>query len=251
MPFTVLDPALAEPAPILAVGAPLVDRGETLASMEQELYSQLGGRDDADPARLRRFINWGYVDLAVSLKIDELQSSYGLVTVADQPLYIAPPQIFAILPDGFALVNSSHPNGGWPLEKTDRSSYRRAEARTDVPEYFFRQGNLFVLWPTPNTEWPISVDFWIRPDFMTADNHSPLLGIEWHEVIVLCAKEKAFDAFLEPTLAMNARNQWLSIVRRRRDSAADEQDGKLAGLFPVTDTRQLSGRGRVFDQDIS
>lgn len=250
MPFTVLDPVLAEPAPILTVGAPLVDRGETLASMEQELYYQLGGRDDVDPARLRRFINWGYVDLAASLKIDELQSSYGLETVVDQPLYIAPPQIFATLPDGFALVDASHPNGGWALGKTDRSSYRRAEVRTDVPEYFFRQGNLFVLWPTPSGEWPISVDFWVRPDFMTADNHSPLLGVEWHEVLVLCAKEKAFDALMEPTLALNARNLWLSIVRRRRDPAADESDGKMAGFFPVVDRQQMSGRLTRRDLDI-
>lgn len=248
MPFTILDPATAEPAPVLTVGAPLEEVGETLASMEQELYYQLGGRDDIDPARLRRFINWGYVDLAASLKIDELQSSYGLTTVPDQPLYIAPPQIFST--SEFALVDPSHARGGWPLGKTDRSAYRKAEARTDVPEYFFRQGRLFVLWPTPNEEWPISVDFWIRPDFMTADNHSPLLGIEWHEILVLVAKEKAFDALMEPTLALNARNLWLSIVRRRRDPAADENDGKMAGFFPVVDRTQLSGRLTRDDPDL-
>lgn len=237
MPYTVLDPTTAKAAPVLTVGNPLTSRGETLLSFEQELYYQLGGRDDVDSARLRRWINWGYIDVATSLEIEELNSSFALSLVATQPLYLMPSQLFSTIE--VSLVDSMHPDGGYPLERMDISAYRGSPVVNDAPDGFFIHGEMMVIYPTPIQASTAGVDFRIRPNFMVNDTDSPLLQLEWHEAILIAAKEKAFDGLLEPDRAVAARNQWINIVRRRRDRMAEEDRGKHAGMTPVRHASQL------------
>ena len=231
MPYIVLDPSAAEAAPVTTLGDPLVSSGETLASMRGEMVGQLGNRVDlfeGGNGRVHLYLNQSYIDLATSLKLDELQGSIALDLVAGQSMYMLPSWIiFTTL--GTVFVDSSHPLGGRPIEKIDFHRYRSLSVLDGEPQQYFRYGNMIVFYPTPEAAGSVVLDFRLRPRLLTDDTHSPILGYEWHEVILLGAKQRAFSAMLEFDKAMIAQNEVTNLVRRKMDIAAEETDGMIVG----------------------
>lgn len=237
MPYLVIDPAAAEPAPVLTLGAPRVSDGETLASMREELFLQLGGRDDLTEDRLTKLVNWAYLDLWTSLKLDESEASYSFVTVPGQALYLVPAQVRAT--KGAALVDSSSIYGGTPLNKINLGAYRQLEISDGAPSSYFRSDRVLVLYPTPDTAYTVVVDFRLRPLPLVEDTDSPALGSEWHESIVLNARKKGFSAVMEFDKAMPAHNDFIDSVRRREDPAADEDSERIISSSVPRNGRML------------
>lgn len=227
MPYIVLDRTTAEAAPATSIGAPYTSVGETLLSLRTELKKMLGNRADIDNARLNLWVNFGYVDVAASLKIDELRGSIGFPTVPGQPLYLLPNAVAAIY--GAAVADSvNYPEfGGRALDKIDLAGYRSLKVITDEPERFFRLGDLLVLWPTPVAARDLALDFWIRPQPLVVDTDSPILGYEWHESILLNARKKAFSALQEFDKALAAQNDMVASVRTKQDNKAREDENRI------------------------
>lgn len=225
MPYIVLDEASAQAAPTLTVGQPRTSVGETLASLRTELAAQLGNRDEADATRLNKWINWAYIDLWTSLKLEEAESSFSFNTVSGQALYALPFQVGTTI--GASVVDSSNTYGGVPLEKTDLRMYRMLEDESDRPRKYFRTNNVLVLYPTPDAVYTVVVDFLSRPLPLVNDTDSPALDREWHEAILLNARKKGFSALLEFDKAMPAENDYISNVRRREDRDVEEDTGRI------------------------
>lgn len=229
MPFTVLDPSLAQAAPATLVGAPLTNVGATLAGMRAEIEALVGERDDVDSDRIDLWINESYTDLYTSLDIDEGRASIALTTVAGQGLYLLPSVVFSLLGVSLVLPERENPNGGRPLEKIDLEAYRAQPLREDDPDAFFRYGQLLVLWPTPLDARVLGVDFRVRPVWLTQDTDSPALGVEWHETIKLGARRRAHSAIREFDLAIAAEQEYIASIRRRKDREAEEDVGRTVG----------------------
>lgn len=229
MPYGPLDPTAAEAAPVLTIGAPLTSTGKTLDGMLTELVLQLVGRTDIDPARITTFLNDAYIDLATSLKLPELNGTYTFETVIGQHLYLLPTQMFATY--GAAIVDPVNYSyyGGQPLDKIDLDAYRGLPDRSDQPENYFLHSGMIVLWPTPNAIKTIAVDFQARPLPLAANTDSPVLGVEWHEIIQKMAREKAFEAVLEFQLAALMEASWTKQFARKKDPLAAEDTGRLVG----------------------
>jgi hypothetical protein len=225
MPYAAIDPSLAQTAPVVTAGAPLIDKGETLASMREEILLELGGRDDVTDDRVDKFINWAYLDLWTSVGTLENESSYSFGLVAGQPLYLLPSQVRVV--KHIAVAEASSIYGGLPLEKIDLTTYRSLEALSGTPRQYFRHNNVLVFYPTPESATTVFVEFVYRPLRMTLDNHSPILPEEWHESIVLAARKKLFSALMEFDKATHANNDFVDSVRRREDDVAGEDSGKV------------------------
>lgn len=241
MPYIVLDPTLAEPAPAVAAGDPLTSVGMTLLDLRSELRKMLGNRQDVDDPRLTLFVNEGYIDLAASLQLDDLTSGYGFQTVVGQALYGMPPAARATL--GASVVDSvTYPEfGGLALNKTDLNEYRTLRDASDEPTRYFRQAGLMVLWPTPSAIRTVAVDFRIRPQALVADTDSPILAYEWHMAILLNARRWAFSALLEFDKAMAAENDIVTLIRKRSDTKAEEDENKVI-LSSVPRSRRMLRR---------
>ena len=126
MPFTPLDPSLAAAAPVTGLGAPAVGGDETLESMRNWLRLSLGNRDDIDEGTLNTWINDAYIDVATSTKLDALQGSFLITTVAGQPFYTLPSAVYTVL--SISLKNSQlYLTGGYSLGKIDKSNKRELE----------------------------------------------------------------------------------------------------------------------------
>lgn len=248
MPFTVLDPALAEAAPVTALGEPVTGRGMSLSDIRAELDSMLGGRADILTPRYDLWINLAYRDLCTSLDIDELKGSLSFTLVADQPLYTLPESIDTILGGSIVLPESENINEGYPLTKIDLSSYRGLAPDDADPTMFFRLVDMLVLYPTPDAERTISLDVRIRPLDLEDDTDCPIVPPEWHEAILLGAAKRAHRGLREFQDAAIMQNEYVSFIRQRTDREAAEDENRVIGTSVprrVQDLRNTVRRTRV------
>ena len=229
MPFNVLNGDVAEPEPATTLGAPRVSWGLTLSAMQDELDAMLGRRADVQEERFTRWINLSYTDLCTSLDIDELKGSLGLEMVDGQPAYKLPYVVDTIMGAAIVLPDSESPNGGYPLDKSDLASYRSLAGRYGDPQLFFRMSEIVVVYPTPDDARTVALDVRLRPLWLVEPTDSPILGLEWHEAILLGARARAFSALMEYDKAASATNEFVSYVRRRTDREAKEDEGRIIG----------------------
>lgn len=230
MPYIHFNTATATPV-VTTIGVPLTSTGETLASFRTELELVLGGRADLI-GRFDRYINYAYRDIASSLQLAELTATVQFNSVADQPLYLLPESIRVVR--ALSMQDSTSQYGGWQLEKKDVEWYRAQINRTTTePSSFVVQRKMLVLYGTPSAAKTIVADVRIRPDDLVADTASPILPVEWHELILLMAKAKMAAAVLEFEMAMSFENEWVNWVRRRKDLESDEQENLIAAARPM------------------
>lgn len=243
MPFIVIDSSTAAAAPVTTIGEPKVSAGDTLASMRLWLRRALLGRDDLTDDELDLWLNDSYIDVCTSIDIDELKASLGIVTVAGQALYNLP-YVVSSTQDA-ALIDPGMTTGGLPLNKVDKAWYREQQNKSGRPECFFREGDVLVLYPTPDKQYTIALDFRVRPLPLTEDDDSPIVGQEWHRPIRLGARQKAFDDLQEFEKAMPAENSYTNAVRRRNNREASEDERRVIGSsIPGRGRRRTSNIGR-------
>lgn len=249
MPFLALDPAAAAPAPATTLGVPLQNVGMTLAEFRGRLNLQLGGRPDVTTPMLDQWINAAYIDICSSLEIEELKGTLTLNLVAGQALYTLPKTVRAITLASVIDAVTYGEVGGRQLTLTDLAKYRRSSERADEPEEYFRVGELFVIWPTPTSVRDLSLDVWVRPAKMTADDHSPIIPEEWHEIILRNARQMAHSDLREWSSAAIAQNEFVGMVRRKTDTEELEEDNKVIGSSVPKDRRQIYRRNARTRED--
>lgn len=239
MPFTVLDPSLAEAAPSTTLGAPLTGEGMSLLALRGELDAMLGGRADILTSRYDLWINMAYWDLCTSLDIDELKGSLSFDLVIDQPLYLLPQAVDTILGVSIVLPESENINEGYPLDKIDLSSFRSLVAEDGDPTMFFRLVRMLVFYPTPDAERTVALDVRIRPLDLEDESDCPIVPSEWHEGILLGAAARGHRALREFTDAAAVQNEYVSFLRRRTNREAAEDENRVIGTSVPRDIRQL------------
>jgi hypothetical protein len=231
MPFIVLDPTLAEPAPAVSFGLPLTSVGDTLDDILSELLLALGTRTDVTPARAKKWINVAYRRFCSSLDLDMMEGSYGFTTVAGQPLYMLPDGVFFIRNVSYTDETDYPVSGGTLLEKTDLMSYRRKPVTTSMdltfPTEFFRYSNMLVLYPTPQSAFDMVVDFRIKPQDLVADTDSPFIPNEYHDDIFMLARQIGFSRLMEFDKSISVQNERTDAIREKLDPRGQEDQGKV------------------------
>lgn len=226
MPFGVIDVSTAADAPTVTLGNPKTATGVTLDSLVTELDALVAGRGDFSSTRLKEIINDAYLDVCTALDIVD-EGSFAMAVVAGQPLYTLPDVVQTITSVSMALPSSENVNEGYPLDKIDLRKYRAFVAEDGDPRFYFRLEQVLVLYPTPDEARTIAVDCVYRPAKLVAAADSPIFGLEWHEVLKKAARAKLFSAMMEFDKAQAAENEWTSLVRRRRDRGASEDDSRI------------------------
>lgn len=239
MPYNIIDPGTAATAPATTLGVPKTSVGMTLGSMEARLARQLAGRGDVDSPFLQAMINDAYVDVCSSLKLPELFGSFALTTVVDQPFYMLPDIVEYIREAAVVDPTLYSFFGGRPLTKITLDTYRKEPDEVGPPAGYFREGEVFVLYPTPDAIVTVGVDVKLQPAPLVNATDSPIVPIQFHEVILKCARAKAFDELQEFELHAAAENSWISLLRRKEDPLAEEQSTLLVGSSVPRRARDL------------
>lgn len=243
MPYTVLDASTAAAAPTISVGVPATS-GDfyTLQELFDELILRLGGRTDVTLTRATKWINDTYRDIAASLDMAELKGGYSFNTVVAQSLYLLPLNVRTI--NKVATVLNP-----MQLIDVDESRFRSLIDATGDPTHYYQVGRMIVLYPTPTSVQSIVVDARFRPQKLLVANAAterPILQPEWNEGLLRLATSYAFNALVEPDLAANAENQFVSWARRQKELDADNQEDRVKHFGVVRSWRELR-RSRSYE----
>lgn len=252
MPYEVLDPTLAEPAPITNAGAPLTSVGETLETLKEDLYLALGNRSDVQSGGSLanfpdRWINRGYKYIASMLDIKELWASVDFTFIPDAHFYAIPDSVVWIkrmmLQDDTDYVN----DGGVEMDMIDEETYRTLPNSDEVqdnganlpPRVYFRYGRMIVIWPTPVVQFTAPMDFRARPQDLVEDDDSPILQPEFHPVISLAGIWMAQKALRLRQDAAITQNDMLTMLRPLMNSDAEERSAMHMVAQPIRRRSQL------------
>jgi hypothetical protein len=240
MPYITLDESTAEAAPVVTIGAPLTSVGMTFDDFLTELYSELGARTDVTAAsdRLKMWTNWAYRNVCGMVTLKELFGSFALATVDDQPLYQLPRQVAWI--KRVSLIDTTNfLAGGRELEMIDESGYRLLADLDDEPSRYFRYRRMLVFWGTPDDAYDLAIDCRVRPDDLVDPTDSPLLPEEFHEVILLYARYRAFRSLRMYQESSVALNDAVTTLRPLINTDAEEMDGAIQQVQPIRRKSQL------------
>lgn len=234
MPFRSLDPTTAVAAPAVLSGAPLVSVGDTLVSMQNELVLEFGSRSDVDVTRITKWINWAYRALSGMLQIQELKASLAIVGVVDQPFYLLPRQVRAIR-NVSVRDSTRYAKGGINLILSNEEEYKRQADNAAIkpylaPQNYFRYGRMLVVYPDFVSVQTLDVDYWVRPDPLVNSTDSPLLPEEFHEPLLLFARQKGWRSLQEFKKSAIAGNDFVSTLRPLIDSKSEEEENAPSGL---------------------
>lgn len=244
MPYRVLDPSLAAAAPAVVLGAPLTGGDNTLSVLRDLLLDEVANRDDFDPTKLNRYINWSYQHISGLLDIRQLDASIEYTTVSDQPFYRLPDSVSWV--KSAALTSAGNFYGGRKLLMTDDEQYRRLPERSGDPQNYLVFGSMIVLWPDPDAARTVALDVHVRPKPLSNDTDAPLLPPEMVEAIILGARSRVERNAQMLQQSHTSWNMMLSIIRPLLDADAQSRSDIQAHMQPVRSHRDLY-RARAYD----
>lgn len=250
MPYNVLDPTLAQAAPITDAGDPnsVNDFPDAISfeNMQDEIALMMGNRSDIQVggslnANFLRWINWGYRHVAGIVDVKELWGSVEFTLLAEQPFYAVPSSLAWI--KKMALVDDEdyYYTGGIELEQIDIDTYRTLpnsdEIQTDgqalPPRSYFRYGRMIVVWPTPQLDYSAPVDFRVRVQNMTDADHCPILGTEFHESILLAGAMRTARMLGMQQKSMIYQNDFTSTIRPLINTDGEERSAMHMVAQPI------------------
>ena len=128
-------------------------------------------------------------------------------------------------------------------------TYRELDERDGTPDSYFFHTQMLVLWPTPATSITAAVDYKLRPAPLVQDTDSPFLSPEWHEVILVGARARALSALMEFSASMAVNNEYVNLIRRKRNEIAEEDTGRVPRSSMVDRASMGVRRGWREDED--
>lgn len=247
MPFGPIDPSTAESAPTTDAGAPLTSVGMTLADYRESVLLALGNRSDVTNPMLDKWVNQAYSYIAGIIDIKELWASISIDFLTDQPFYEVPEVLawikrISLLDDTDYLTDE-----GIELEMIDEQTYRTLPESGAVqlsgssipPRAYFRYGRIYVIWPTPATDYTGSLDFRVRPLKLVDPTDSPILPEDFHVAIEQGAIWRARRGLRQWKEAALAQNDMLTELRPWMNTDAEETDAMHMVAQPVRSTSEL------------
>lgn len=241
MPYLVIDPAAATEIPFINYGVPETAAqhpfGKSLSLMRARLVLELGRRTDIPDPMWNEWINDSYLDLFNSLELPEANKSFTFTTVVGQALYTLPSRVYTIR--NLSITDPARTDSGGNLEKLDVFSYRKLPIRDGVPDGWLREQGMLVLWPTPDAEYPITVDARLQPMPLAADDDFPILEDKWHEIILRGGKARAWEAVQNDTKAALVTNSVVNLVQRHNNRDEIDNEVEYPSMRPVGSRRDL------------
>lgn len=246
MPYLLLDPAAAQPAPTVVFGAPetitLHPMGKSLLMLRDRLKLELGRRTDIPDPQWNEWINDAYYHMYLGMDLTESKLNFKITTntpTVSQPLYLLPKNIEKVTNLELA-DNRFTTEVDKDIQPIDLDTYRKLPVRTARPNSWFERQRMIVLWPTPDNTYDIVIDGVGRPAPLVADTDYPILEDKWHEALFQGAKSRSWEAVQNDAKSLLSENkQARQMGQLEDDSNSADGSPAIAGLRMVRSRRDL------------
>lgn len=196
----------------------------TLANFRTQIEDELN-RSSVGNTKLDRWLNAAYLEVLHGFKFHELEGSQTFLTVDGTHTYA----IGATLAIDISDFRALHDEGLWVQSPTDNIKQILPETRdswlekidldiasTAEPTHFHKFGDTIYLRPVPDTTiLTILVHYWKSGVKLAADGDVTILDSDWDDILAVGAIARGFRNFGEESRKVNARNEFLSMIRTR------------------------------------
>lgn len=104
----------------------------------------------------------------------------------------------------------------WPFNQLRADQPDFTTIGSSIPQRYYLKGGSIGLWPTPDTVYSVSVDYYITPTELSADADEPIIPVAYREALVKYALAAEHDYNSDPDLAQKAMNEYEQIVSLAR-----------------------------------
>lgn len=111
-----------------------------------------------------------------------------------------------------------------------------------VPERYYIKAGKLGLWPVPNGEYSIAIDYQKVPTEMSEDSDTPIIPVNYRECLIHYALSMEHDYNTDPDLAQKAMNRYEDIVNlARQNLLAQPSDTGVFRVLGPADFRNHTG----------
>lgn len=202
----------------------------SLDLLREDLRTHLGmDSTDLPDADADRLLNRSWWALQSQLRFSEKDGVFNFVTAAGTNSYSLPTDSDAIQK---VILNIPDDPEWEPLTKINDWNMFSLSANTedeDFPTHYSRRDSSFILWPTPDDEYSVSVKY--LKTLADIESSGPEAPQEWHEVVLWGAISRGFFArgdWARGTAAQNQQMIYIQALDTQEDR--EQEDRVLSGM---------------------
>lgn len=180
----------------------------TIADRKPDALLELGNRADLDtgtPSRLDKWYRDSYIELAMNVPLETLETSKEDSFVAsDDGVFDLPddcrvPKCITLNTAGAAPLSTAPTSSVVTLEYKDITYIRRMSSQAQGPPAVYTlYANKCIVRPRPDQEYAIIWDYWQLPAISGTIADTPLLvPLDWLEIVDMGALMRGFKSLLE------------------------------------------------------
>lgn len=206
----------------------------TLALLRSDLRDHLGmDSTDLPDDNCDRLLNRSFWALTSKLRFNAQEGETSFVTVAGTHSYLTPTndesvQRVMILDNDSATYTSLIKIDDWNMfPKQDDSA-----GDEDLPIYYSRRADYFILSPTPDDVYTIRVKY--RMTLADIISSGPTIPREWHEVILYGALYRGFALRGDYNRSDKVEAKYASLINMLdTDEEKEVEDRRFSGVKPM------------------
>lgn len=172
-----------------------------LAAMRNEVLAT-GFDPNAYSARIDMYLNNALGSVARDMDYFGAEATQSITTVVGTVLYPWPSNLARIR----SLFN---PATGLELGRVNLTDIDRSQQVSGTPRYFATDGTNLHLYPTPDSvAVTLTLRYWMLPPTLVADTDTPLLPVDYHDMLITYALWKCYERDDDTDTAGYYEKQW-------------------------------------------
>ena len=158
-------------------------------------------------AQITRRMNWSYYELITRYRHPEIEATATITTVSGTQTYATPTRYW------YTQALRDETNDRVLLYKPIQWILAQDTDTTGSPQYYTRQADTILLYPTPNAVFLITHYHTARPVELSSTPTSTVFnGLEWDEIVTWGALWRCHQLLQQNDQMIHARNIWRTLV---------------------------------------
>lgn len=156
----------------------------TLEEMTSEVSMNLGGVT-VDPTRLKRWVNFGYINLGTYVKFEELEKTHPFNVFQGVTSYPRPADFLGVIKIEIRDATTDPDTKYITLQKMKREFHELSDQAQ--PSHYKLRGTKIIVWPEPDQTYEGYLSYYSTPTRLSASTDLSVFVASWDAAIVMLA----------------------------------------------------------------
>ena len=218
----------------------------TYRDIQDNVLALISKSDSTTRNRIKNWINMGYQDFTLRELWPFRETTDTFVTVAGTQEYTLSTEFTDIDQQAIISVAIQGANNRKlsyvPYNQLRASAPDLSTIGSSVPDNYYIKSGKIGLWPQPDADYTIAVDYFKVPTELDGDSDTPIIPLGYRESLVHYALALEHDFNTDPDLAQKAQNRYEQMVALARNNLLTQpfDTGNFRVLGPA-DSKSWTG----------